>query len=95
MVNNCKFINIILTLCGLTNTSCRYMSDPHSCPSYDEAPNHPWQSQTHPDWVDRLDEDVKHPTDFIKRIEAELNGMGIKVEKIEEETNETEAPDWF
>lgn len=69
MINKCRSLNIILTICNLTNSRCPYMADPQSCPSYGEEFESRYQS--HPDWVDHL--------------RGELDGLGIKTEIIEEE----------
>lgn len=82
MVNNCKFINLVLTLCELSKASCRYMADPHSCPSYDEIGERSYQST--PDWAPQVEE-TETVIQYAERLDAELNGMGIKV------TRESEA----
>lgn len=86
MVNRCKFLNMALTLCGVSNSSCRYMADPHSCPNYDEEFNKP-MPPSHPDWVDRLGTsdafEVKALTSFVTRTDAELKEMSIKMDESE------------
>lgn len=101
MINRCKFINIGLNTCGITNEGCLYMADPFSCPTYDESmhrayvdgykeksPTEIAQLESH-----RVSEEVESLTGFADRLEAELNGMGIKVERTEEIIKE--APEWF
>jgi len=87
MINKCRFLNPILQICSLSNAVCPFMPDPHSCPSYDEEFGQIYPS--HPDWVDRLSGDIDDAESFAERMEAELNGLGVRVERIEE------APDWF
>ena len=101
MINRCKFLNVGLNLCGITNGGCPYMADPPSCPTYDESfdrsyigsykkksPMEIAQLESH-----RIGEEVESLTEFANRLEAELNGRGIKVERTEEIVEE--APDWF
>lgn len=85
MINRCKYINIILTICSQINRVCPYMADPLSCPDYDEGANRPYHTPS--------TENVESLTEFADRIEGELNGMGIKVVKSEEVIEE--VPDWF
>ena len=97
MMNRCKFMNIALNTCGMTNSGCLHMADPTSCPNYDEdfdrsyvqgyqekSPVEVAQHESH-----RVSQEVESLTEFANRIEGELDGMGIKVEK------EVEVPDWF
>lgn len=69
MINKCRSLNIILTICNLTDSRCPYMADPASCPSYDEEFESRYQS--HPAWLDR--------------VEAVLGELGVKTERVEEE----------
>lgn len=101
MINRCKFLNIGLNLCGITNAMCPYMADPHSCPTYDESIDRAYvrsykeKSPTEVAQLEsrRVDEEVESLTGFADRIEGELNGLGIKVKRTEEIVKE--APDWF
>lgn len=87
MINRCKFLNPLLTLCSQINRACPCMADPCSCPMYDEeltCPYHTW-SASHPIT------EPKTLEEFTNRIEAELDGMGIKVVREMVEM----PPDWF
>lgn len=97
MLNRCKFLNIVLHICGISNAPCQYMADPHSCPNYDEdfdrsyidsykredgQPNSPAEiTQIAQAETRRTDMEVESLGDFANRIESELNGMGIKTER--------------
>ena len=76
MINNCPSLNIALGTCAPTGTSCRYMSDPHSCPNYGEETEHPWAYKTHPDWVDKLGQktepEVESIDEFMARSDSEF-----------------------
>lgn len=98
MMNNCRFLNLTLQICSQSNAVCPYMTDPDSCAFYEEEFGQ--IPPTTPDWVDkipktpepepkRIDMEVESFGDFAERMEAELNGLGVKVERIEE------PPDWF
>lgn len=101
MMNRCKFLNLALNTCGISNGSCQFMADPYSCTSYDEdkdrsyvegyglagkSPIEVAQAESH-----RVADEVESLTDFAGRIEGELDGMGIRV--VREEIKD--APDWF
>jgi len=102
MLNRCKFLNVGLNTCGVTNEGCSCMADPLSCPNYDESFRRDYidtYTGKSPAEVARLEshrvsEEVESITEFADRLEAELNGLGIKVVRTEEEVVE-EAPDWF
>ena len=73
------------------------MADPTSCPNYNEDCNRSYvvsyigkdpQEIAHIE-SHRLHQEMESLPEFISRIEAELDGMGIKVEV------EAEVPDWF
>ena len=103
VLNRCKFLSIGLNLCGITNTGCSHMADPHACPTYDEdfdrayvatykdkSPAEVAQAESK-----RIDMEVESLTEFVDRIEGELDGMGIKVERGEVEDVVEETPEWF
>ena len=77
------------------------MADPPSCPDYDESldrsyiPTYKDKSPTEIARLEshRIETEVESLTEFADRLEGELNGMGIKVERTEEIVKE--APDWF
>lgn len=91
MLNRCKFLSVGLNLCSITGTGCSHMADPDSCPNYDEESDRPYHT---PSAVAPIEE-TESLTEFTDRIEGELDGMGIKVERGEIEDIEEEAPDWF
>ena len=78
------------------------MTDPHSCPDYNESVDRAYidtYKGKSPTEIIRLEsqrtsEEVESLTEFADRLEAELNGMGIKVERTEDEIVK-EVPDWF
>jgi len=102
LINRCKFLNVGLNTCGITNEGCSCMADPPSCPAYEESFHRAYidtykgKSPTEVAHLEsqRTSEEVESITEFADRLEAELNGMGIKVERTEEEIVK-EAPDWF
>lgn len=79
------------------------MADPTSCPDYDEDADRQYvesysykkMSPTEIAHAEskRIDMEVESLTKFVERIEGELDGMGIKVTKVEEIIKD--APDWF
>ncbi|GAJ02303.1 unnamed protein product [marine sediment metagenome] len=79
------------------------MADPHSCPDYNESVDRAYidtykdKSPTEVAHLEsqRVSEEVESITEFADRLEAELNGMGIKVERGEVEDIVEETPDWF
>ena len=102
MVNRCKLLNIALNTCGLTNAGCPFMADPHSCPDYDEYSDRSYMMKGYtgksPTEIakaeaKRVDTEIESLTEFAGRLESELDGLGIKVERTEEITGE--VPDWF
>lgn len=103
MLNRCKFLNIALNTCGITNAGCPCMADPPSCPNYNEdfdrsyIPTYKEKSSAEIARLEshRIDEEIESLTEFTDRIEGELNGMGIKVERGEVKDIEEEVPDWF
>lgn len=96
MINRCKYINIVLHICGISNTQCQYMADPASCPTYGEPFDRSFVEGYKGNGLtevaklesDRVNTEVESLEAFASRIEGELNGMGIKTER-------EEAPDWF
>ena len=105
MINRCKFLNIILNACGITDGGCLYMADPQSCPNYDEDSDSSYVKSYQGKSVaevaklesQRIEQETESVLDFTSRLESELDGMGIKVTKAERpvEKFEKEAPDWF
>jgi tRNA(Ile2) C34 agmatinyltransferase TiaS len=69
------------------------MADPDSCPNYDEESDRHYHTPS----AVAPGEEVESLSEYTDRVEAELNGMGIKVvrgevEDIEEEVKEMECP---
>lgn len=87
MINQCKNFNIALGICTEIKQACLYMADPTSCHRYDEEGIRPYHTPS----AQENNPEAESLTEFTDRIEAELNGMGIKVDREEIE----EAPDWF
>ena len=85
MINQCKNINIILTTCIPTGAPCQFMTDPQSCPEYDEESAKSFQS--HPDWVDKSEgkpePQVESVDEFVERTNSELSEIGAKTKKDE------------
>ena len=101
LVNMCKNLNAVLSICTIMDTPCLFMANPRSCPDYGEESIRPHQTlpkQTEDtsertesliEFADRIDEE------FAQRIEGELDSIGIKVEKIESkpEVKSNQKPD--
>jgi len=69
MINKCGFLNPVLNVCSETNQPCPYITDPHSCPNYDEESGIVYSK----------------PLNQRRRsIEDELHKMGVETEKTEE-----------
>lgn len=41
VLNRCKFLKIILHVCGITGFQCHCMADPYLCSNYDEDADRP------------------------------------------------------
>lgn len=107
MINRCKFLGAGLNICSKTNEGCQYMSDPESCPQpyeeefdrqyYSPNPKSVGTGLSSKELMERDgSEEVESLTEFTDRIEGELDGMGVKVERGEiEDIIEEDAPDWF
>lgn len=105
MLNRCKHLHMVLHICGVSGTQCRYMADPHTCPNYGEE----FDRQYIPDGY--KDKDITEVTqleserirnqepetysEFATRAMEHLRSIGVETEKVKEKEVRKDAPNWF